>query len=345
MPEKGYKGLNRREFLERSALTGTALYMGLGSEAFAAEPPPETTTIRIRRWRPACWAPIYVAEPLLREEGFTDVQYVTGSGPEYAKMLKQGTVDISPSFVALDIYNIEKHKPPVKFLAGLHVGCYALVGSKKINSVRDLKGKTVWVGSVENNGPHLFFSAIVQYVGLDPRKDINYAWVKKDKAMRMFHEGKIDAVMSFPPGPQQLRKQGVGRVLVDTNVDRPWSQYFCCMVTGRSDFVKENPIATRRALRAILKANDLVANNPEQAAYTLIDQGILSKSDFIPILDSLKEIPYDKWRDYKPEDTLRFYALRLREVGMIKTPPDEFIASYSDWSFLNGLKGEMGMTW
>ena len=88
-----------------------------------------------------------------------------------------------------------------------------------------------------------------------------------------------------------------------------------------------------------------MAENPEQATYTLLDSGVLSKKDFVPILDSLKEIPYDKWRDYKPEDTLRFYALRMREVGMIKTPPEEFITSYSDWSFLNGLKKELGMTW
>ncbi len=348
MPEirnKGYMGLNRREFLERSALAGTALYMGMGNDAFAAEPPPETTTIRIRRWRPACWAPIYVAEQLLREEGFTDLQYVTGSGPEYAKMLKEGTVDISPSFVALDIYNIEKHEPPVKFLAGLHVGCYALVGSKRVKTVRDLKGKTVWVGSLENNGPHLFFSAIVAYVGLDPRKDINYVWVGKDEAMSMFHEGKLDAFMSFPPGPQELMDKGIGHLLVDTNVDRPWSQYFCCMITGRSDFVKKNPIATRRALRAILKANDIVARDPEFALRVLQQKKIWKKSETKYILQALKEIPYAKWRDYKPEDTIRFYALRLREVGMINTPPDEFIAKYTDWSHLNSLKQELKMTW
>ena len=29
----------------------------------------------------------------------------------------------------------------------------------------------------------------------------------------------------------------------------------------------------------------------------------------------MKEIPYGKWRDYDPEDTLRFYALRLHEAG------------------------------
>ena len=90
--------LNRREFMKKAALTGAAAYLGIGSDysIAAVEPPPETTTIRIRQWRPACWAPIHLAEPLLYEEGFTDVQYVNAPGPEYAKLLKDGTVDLSP---------------------------------------------------------------------------------------------------------------------------------------------------------------------------------------------------------------------------------------------------------
>jgi NitT/TauT family transport system substrate-binding protein len=339
--------LNRREFMKRAALTGTAAYLGIGSDygIAAVEPPPETTTIRIRQWRPACWAPIHVAEPLLYEEGFTDVQYVNAPGTEYPKLLKDAAVDLSPEFSALSMYNIEKQNPPVKFLAGLHVGCYALVGSKRINSVRDLKGKTVWVGSLKYGGPHIFFSAIVAYVGLDPRTDINYAWVKKDEAMELFKKGKIDAFMSFPPGPQELMAKNIGHLLVDTNVDKPWSQYFCCMINGHSDFVKNNPIATKRALRAILKANDIVARDPEYTLQILQKKKIWKKSETKYILQALKEIPYGKWREYNPEETIRFYALRLHDVGIIKTPPDEFIARYTDWSFLRSMKDELGLNY
>ena len=340
--------LNRREFMKKAALTGAAAYLGVPTDygTAAVEPPPETTTLRIRQWRPACWAPIHVAEPLLREEGFTDVQYVNAPGPKYPQLLKDAAVDISPDFIALAMHNIEKQKNlPVKLLAGLHVGCYALVGSERINSVRDLKGKTVWTGSLKNNGPHIFFSAIVSYVGLDPRTDINYAWVKKDEAMELFKQGKIDAFMSFPPGPQELMAKGIGKLLVDTNVDKPWSQYFCCMISGQSDFVKNNPIATKRALRAILKANDIIARDPEHTLRILQQKEIWKKSETKYILQALKEIPYGKWREYNPEDAIRFYALRLYDVGMLETPPDEFIARYTDWSFLRSMKGELGLNY
>ncbi len=329
-------------------MTGTAAYLGIGSDygIAAVEPPPETTTIRIRQARPACWAPIHVAEPLLREEGFTDIQYPSGQGPKSIDMFKNGEIDLTPTFTPFGMVNLEKFsKYPITFLSGLHVGCYSLIGSERVNSVRDLKGKTVWAGSVENNGPHIFFSIIVSYVGLNPQKDINYVWVKKDEAMKLFMEGKIDAFMSFPPGPQELMDKNIGRLLVDTNVDKPWSQYFCCMIIGHNEFIKKNPIATRRALRAILKANDIIAKDPEHALRVLQQKKIWKKSETKYILQALKEIPYGKWREYNPEDTIRFNALRLHDVGMLQATPDEFIAQHTDWSFVNSLKSEFNIKW
>jgi NitT/TauT family transport system substrate-binding protein len=340
-------GWSRREFIEGMALTGAGAMLGMRPNlALAApEPPPETTTLRMRVWRPSCWSPVHVAEPLLRKEGFTDIQYLSGPGPKAVEMFKEGAIDLSPSFSATEIYALETKKHPAVFLSGLHVGCYALVGSDRVNSVRDLNGKTVWTGTVEDNGPHIFFKAIVAYVGLDPYKDIKYSWVKKDEAIQMFKDGKLDAFMSFPPGPQELMDKGVGKLLVDTNVDRPWSQYFCCMISGHKDFVKKNPVATKRALRAILKANDIVAKDPELALKVLMEKKIWKKAETKYILQSIKDIPYGMWRDYNPEETVRFYAMRLHDVGMLKTAPEEFIKQHTDWSILNSMKQELALNW
>lgn len=338
---------SRREFLGNVALAGTAAVIGLlpRSGTAAMEPPPETTRLRIRKANPACWAPMYIAEPLLREEGFTDIQYVFGHGTEVAKMCREGLIDLTPDFSALSMFNLEHEKHPLKFISGLHVGCYALIGSARTRSVRDLKGKTVWAGAVKNNGPHIFFSAIVAYIGLDPRTDINYVWVDKDEAIRLFKEGTIDAFMSFPPASHELMHKGVGHLLVDTNVDKPWSQYFCCVVSGHSDFIHKNPIATRRALRAILKANDIVARDPRMATRSLIKNKIIKESEYVHTLPEIKHIPYDKWREYNPEDTIRFYALRMKEIGMIKSTPQQFIEQHTDWRFMNELKKEFSIKW
>lgn len=339
--------LSRRKFLTTTALAGTALYLGIGPDIVSAsqDPPPETTTLRLRQWAPACWAPFYVAEPLLRDEGFTDIKYVSFPGTEYVNMLEREEVDLSPSFTPLDMINVERSNSPLTFLSGLHRGCYALVGNERIRSVNDLKGKRVWTGSIENNGPHIFFKTIVSYVGLNPDTDFEYLWISKGEAMKLFLEGKIDAFMSFPPGPQELMDKGIGHLLVDTNIDRPWSQYFCCTISGHSKFVKDNPVATKRAIRAILKANDHVAKNPQLATDTLLQRKIRKESERKYVLQSIKDIPFGEWRAYNPEDTLRYYALRLREVGMLDSQPEEFIRKHTDWSFVKSLKGELAMTW
>ena len=145
--------------------------------------------------------------------------------------------------------------------------------------------------------------------------------------------------MAFPPEPQELRAKKIGRVVVNTTVDRPWSQYFCCMAVANREFRRENPIATKRALRAILKGADLCTREPERVARALVDRQYVQSLDYAR--QPLREIPYAPWREFVPEDTIRFYALRLREGGMIKTAPQKLIAQSTDSRFLNELKKEL----
>ena len=131
--------------------------------------------------------------------------------------------------------------------------------------------------------------------------------------LELFAQSKIDAYLAFPPHPQELRSRGIGHVLVSTTVDQPWSQYFCCMLMGNRHYVRDHPVATKRALRAILKATDFCANEPGRAARRLVERGFTARYDYA--LQTLNDVPYDKWREYDPEDAIRFYALRLRENG------------------------------
>jgi NitT/TauT family transport system substrate-binding protein len=98
-------------------------------------------------------------------------------------------------------------------------------------------------------------------------------------------------------------------------------------------------VATKRALRAILKAANICTLDPEQAARIIVDKGYAKRYDYA--LQVMKDIPYGQWREYSAEDTLRFYALRLHEVGMIKSSPQKLLAQGTDWRFLNELKQEL----
>jgi NitT/TauT family transport system substrate-binding protein len=329
---------SRREFLGRLTVAGTTGLLALHPRPVAAEPPLETTKLRLlKETGRICWAPQYVAEDLLRAEGFTDVTYVDFPGGPVAESLAAGKADISLHFVGPNIIRLDQGDPVV-FIAGVHVGCFEVIATERVRRITDLKGKTAGVSSLRG-AEHVFFASIAAHVGLSPQQDISWAVNPPDESIRLLSEGKIDAFLGFPPAPQELRAKQIGHVLVNSAVDRPWSQYFCCLAIGNRDFIQKHPVATKRALRALLKAADLCAQDPERAARALVDRKSTSRYDLA--LQVVKEIPYNRWREYDPEDTVRFYTLRLHEAGMIKSSPQKIIAQGTDWRFLNELKKEL----
>jgi len=330
--------MTRRRFLSGLSVAGAAGLLGMDGTPARAEPPPETTRLRMVRVPSICQNPQYVAEEFLRGEGFTDLQYVKKESTEgIEKALASGEADLNGHFAAPLIIRVEAGDPVV-ILAGEHVGCFELFGTDRVRSMRDLKGKTVAVPA-RDSSRYVFFASMVSYVGLDPRKDINFVTHPGTESIRLLAERKIDAYLGFPPEPQELRAKKIGHVLVNSAVDRPWSQYFCCMMAGNRQFVQKHPVATKRALRAILKAADLCALEPERVARFIVDKGFTPNYDYA--LQTIKGLPYGRWREYDAEDTLRFYALRLHEAGMIKSSPQKIIAQGTDWRFLTELKKEL----
>jgi NitT/TauT family transport system substrate-binding protein len=340
MDSQHITGLSRRQLLGGLTLAGTAGLLGLRPMSVAAEPPPETTRLRLYKTPGICIAPQYVAEELLHLEGFTEVHYVEVGITQLSSIqrdLASGALDISTTFAPLSIIQVDAG-PPIIFLGGVHVGCFELFGTAQVRAIKDLKGKTVAVP--EHGGTHhLFLASMAQYVGLDPRKDINWVLHPPAESIQLLAGGKIDALVGFPPVPQELRAKKIGHVVVNSAVDRPWSQYFCCIVTGNREFIRKHPVATKRALRAILKATDVCALEPERAAQRIVDKGFTPRYDYA--LQTMQEIPYNRWREYDPEDTVRFYALRLHEIGLIKSIPQKIIAQGTDWRFFNELKREL----
>jgi len=328
---------SRRRFLTALSLAGAA---GLirAPVSRAAEGALETTTVRLGKGS-LCGAPAYLAEELLRAEGFTDVGYpaMPPSTADTAHAVGRGYVDITQGYASQFIPAIEAGEP-VTLLAGIHVGCIELFANEGIRGFADLKGKSVGVQALGSN-PHVLLTLMAAQLGLDPVRDLHWVTDPKVKPIERFVDGKIDAFLGFAPEPQELRARHIGHSILNTALDRPWSQYFCCMLGGNREYVRRNPVATKRVIRAYLKAADLCATEPTGAAQQLVEGGYTPRYDYA--LQALRDIPYDKWREYDPEDTIRFYALRLREVGFIKSTPQKIIAENTDWRFLNELKREL----
>lgn len=304
----------------------------------SAEPPPEVTRIRLSRQPAVCFAPTYVAEELLRLEGFTDVEYVRTEKDGSIGTLASGASDLSMMGVSAAMLPLDTDEP-ITIIAGIHAGCWELMASDRVRSVRELKGKSIAVIRLRELD-HVFISGIMAWVGLDPRTDVRWVETQRmSESMRLFVEGQVDAFLAFAQQPLQVRAMRVGRTLINTTRDRPWSQYFCCLAAARRDFTRQYPIATKRALRALLKAADLCAQDPDAAARLMEARGIFPDHELGR--EVIRSLPYDRWRTDDPEDSLRFLALRLRDVGMIRSTPQTLIERGTDWRFLNELKKEL----
>lgn len=328
---------SRRRFFTGVSLAGAAGLLGAWPTR-AAQPGLETTSVRIASVDGICIAPQYVAEELLRAGGCTDVRYVRlAPGHNTPEGIASGGVDFGSNFASVLIAGLDRGIE-VTVLGGVHVGCFELFVNDATRSLAELKGKRVGITYLGSPG-HLFLAAMAAQVGIDPGKDLHWVASGKPVAMDLFTSGKVDAFLGFPPDTQELRAQNIGRVIVNSALDRPWSQYFCFMLAGNRAFVRNYPIATKAVVRAMLKADDLCVSDPAGAAQRLVNGGFTPRYDYA--FQALTEVPYDKWREYDPEDTIRFYALRLHEVGMVKSGPQKIIAEGTDWRFLDELKREL----
>jgi NitT/TauT family transport system substrate-binding protein len=253
-------------------------------------------------------------------------------------MIAHGEVDFGRTFAPALVIGMNAGAP-ITVLSGLHLGCFEVFGKKEIRTLGELKGRTVGV-DLSTTGPNrTLLTMMTALVGLDPSKDIRWVTDPSLQPMDLFIAGKIDAFLAAPPELQEVRDRNIGHVIVSSINDRPWSQHYCCMLATSSEFARKYPVATKRVLRAILKAADLCASEPKRAAQLLVERGYAKRYDYA--LQALSEVRFDVWRDYDPEDTLRFYGLKLYEAGFIKSNPQKLIAEHTDWRFLNELRREL----
>ena len=310
---------------------------------FAAEPPPETTRVRRLgfKFRASAWRPQYVAEDLLKRRGVhrrrsTSRRPWRASG---SKALASGEVDIAMHFAAPLSSRLDARRPDRR---------PGRCARRLLRAVRD-GPRSRDPGPEGKDGRR-------HRIGVGPARlprqhgGATWAWTRARtstgsthpaaEGKRLLAEGKIDAFLGFrrtrrscAPGrsvtwSSTARSTGRGR-----STSAAWS-------TANREFVRKHPVATKRALRAILKAADICALEPERAA-----RGSRRRRASTPRLrlcaagdegGSLRQVARVRPRGYGP-----LLRPRLHEAGMIKASPQKIIAQGTDWRFLNELKKEL----
>ncbi len=298
----------------------------------------ETTSVRFNAEPSSCVAPQYVAEALLREEGFTDVHYTAlDSDALVQQEIAQGKVDFAMDFPLKFVSAIDAGMP-LTVLSGVHIGCFELFAHEPIRNIRDLKGKRIGGDALGASAP-TFLVSLGAAVGFDVVRGVHWVTGGTPPPLELFAKGELDAFLAHPPEVQQLRARGIGHVIVSSTNDRPWSQYYCCLLGVNNAYLRKHPVATKSVLRALLRAADMCATDPARVAKRVSE--LRGAENYEMALATLRDIPYGKWRDLSAEDTMRFYALRLHEAGLIKSTPAKIIARGTDWRFLNEVRQEL----
>lgn len=326
-----------------AGLGGASLAGALGVNASSNHDnaPPETRLIRLirdRQFPVLCYAPQYVAQQFLEMEGFEDIEYVSlGETGSYAEALIAGKADMSAA-LAVDWIRPIAERQPITVLSGLHAGCVEIFANRKVRSIRDLEGRRIAIHGLGSPERYLLAS-ILAYIGLDPERHVEWVFAHPNDWAGLLIDNRIDAMATFPPLNYMMHDEGIGHVILNTTTDDPWRHYFCCMVAANRTFAAENPVASKRALRAILKANRLCSEQPQVAAEWLVEAGQSPTVDYA--LRTLNDLPYDTWDIFYPEDTMRFYALRMRAAGLVDATPRQIIARGTNWGPVTQLKEEL----
>jgi NitT/TauT family transport system substrate-binding protein len=147
----------RRQLLTSLSAAGAVGLLG-GRPAFADEPPPEMTTIRMRvednvpnivngtPEKTTCVAPIYITEGLLRIEGFTDIRYpLVKSGPPLTQAFGAGDIDFALMFAPGAVRRLDAGVP-ITVLAGVHPGCIDLFAHELPTGERRPAGDETGIG-------------------------------------------------------------------------------------------------------------------------------------------------------------------------------------------------------
>jgi NitT/TauT family transport system substrate-binding protein len=333
--------LTRREALRRGVGAATMLTAGpfLASCAPAAVsaptptavvptatvaatlPPPETTSIKLAAG--ACDSAIFGAERYLREEGFTDVQFTDAVT---VTAIAAGNAHIGNSFPQAFFGSVESG-PKVVSLGGLHPGCNEIWAQPGIASVKDLKGRTITVTSKAlTNLPYTWMAMVLKQAGVDP-KDVNFVVQADADIVKLYLDGKSDVAYVATTAAAALRANPAnkGHVIFSQVMDEPWKSTNCCFIIASEPWYRANPIAAKRAMRAIYRTADALPADRSDAAKLATDKGLFGGAPALAnVRAAANMVPLD-WRTYDLEKAVRFYAPLLTDVGLLKASTDDLL--------------------
>lgn len=230
------------------------------------------TKVRIGHSGSTCETPLFVAyeRGLYKEEGL-DVELIKGNFDINKEGLATGKIDVSDGLPLQWIKPIEQGLD-IKFTAGIHTGCIRLLAplGSNIKQLKDLRGKTIGVPNI-GGGPMNFVARLLVIDGIDVKTGVTWKAFPAPQLETALEKGEVDAIAVTDPTAQQVLDNGKVRVVADSATHEHFKDEYCCLVVISGRLIKESPETAAAVTRAILKAGQWVAKNPQAAAKIAVD--------------------------------------------------------------------------
>lgn len=194
---------------------------------------------------------------------------------------------------------------------------YIAKGDSGIESIKDLKGKTIGVVGLRS-ATHFWASAALLKAGLDPRKDVTFTPVTFPVQGEALRAGTIDvATVVEPFASAEFAKGGVKEIF-NSKDGVPYDEELILLV-ARNGFLEEKPEVVRAFLSDLKHVTAYYLENRAKARQALIDARMI----LTPPEVYLKMDDYYRDPDLKVDVALLKKVQDLHmEMGMSERPAD-----------------------
>ncbi len=280
----------------------------------------------------------YEAEGL--KEGI-DYEYVDAGGETGAVLLSTGKADVAIGLISGMLQPLDNGLE-AKAISGLHTGCITLVtrGDSDIQSVKDLKGKTIGVRALSGS-EHIATLRALGYEGFSG-DDVEFVVYDADSIQQALLNGAVDAIgLGDYKAAIMVREEGA-KIIFDTTKDERLKDENCCVLYASNSAIGRKPATLAKMVTAIQKASVWIEDNPELAAQIQAAQGytvgdvavnteLLKTYQFPTSLTLLKEAVYRNFDDAK-------------QIGLLKEDTDKDVLAESSYLFLPGVADGLDIT-
>lgn len=305
-------------------ITSSVIVAGCGktekTTGTAGDQPVNGKQVKVAYYGGTCEAPAYIAyeKGIFKKKGL-DVELVKVNSDTLKEGVATGKIDavqMSPGTLKPIEQGLD-----IKITDGMHTGCIQAVVPmhSSIQSIRDLKGKTIGVDAI-GGVPMTLLSIELGKNGIDPQRDVAWKAFPGPQLSQAMEKGEIDAFATWDPFGQLAVNENKARLIFSSTHSDQYKDMYCCFIGVSGKLVKEKPEVAKAITEALNEASLWVEENPREAARISIEQKYTG-GDIETISQLLNDYKFGANKT-KAKESLRFFLNGMKDQQILEQPTD-----------------------